>query len=332
MSRYGLIGNPISHSLSPALFKAGYHGRYIYDLIETADFEQAYKIFLEQYDAVNVTAPFKELAFRKADLCTNECAAIGAANILIKTPKGILADNSDCDGVLGAIHYGLSANQLTDQQLTGQQLTGQQLTGQQLTDQQLTDSHLVGNQLCDKSVLVVGCGGAAKASVYACASRGMKVFLINRDSAKAEAFANHLNGLQMNSIGSNLEESNSLNPIAMGEIVTGGLYDFYRYFLDSQVLIYCIPVPLPFFIFDDGSSDSRSVKDYLDDSLYERKVIVEANYRDPYFTPEVLERWRGLFPGVSYVDGRKWLLYQGVGAYRAFTGEEPDIMTMSKVL
>ena len=97
--KFGLIGHPIAHSLSPALFRAGYDGRYQYDLIETPDFEQAYERFIREYDGVNVTAPFKELAFRKADILSEECRRIGAANLLIKTPEGVKAYNSDYLGV-----------------------------------------------------------------------------------------------------------------------------------------------------------------------------------------------------------------------------------------
>ena len=70
--KFGLIGHPIAHSLSPALFKAGYNGRYPYELIETADFEEAYQRFLDDYDGFNVTAPFKELAYAKADIISDE--------------------------------------------------------------------------------------------------------------------------------------------------------------------------------------------------------------------------------------------------------------------
>ena len=99
MKKFGLIGHPIEHSLSPALFKAGYNGRYAYDLIQTPDFEVAWQRFLDDYDGINVTAPFKELAFHKADLLAEECAKIGAANLLIKTPDGVKAYNSDFLGV-----------------------------------------------------------------------------------------------------------------------------------------------------------------------------------------------------------------------------------------
>ena len=97
--KFGLIGHPIEHSLSPALFEAGYDGRYPYDLIQTSDFEEAYTRFLEGYDGINVTAPFKEPAIKKADILSEECQAIGATNLLVKTPEGIKAYNSDYLGV-----------------------------------------------------------------------------------------------------------------------------------------------------------------------------------------------------------------------------------------
>lgn len=97
--KFGLIGHPIEHSLSPALFKAGYDGKYTYELIETADFEEAYQRFIDGYDGINVTAPFKEPALRKADIISEECHLTGATNLLIKTPYGIAAYNSDFRGV-----------------------------------------------------------------------------------------------------------------------------------------------------------------------------------------------------------------------------------------
>ena len=66
MLRFGLIGYPISHSLSPRLFEAAYGGRFKYDLIEEEDFEKAWEAFTDgPYRAVNVTAPFKEKALER---------------------------------------------------------------------------------------------------------------------------------------------------------------------------------------------------------------------------------------------------------------------------
>lgn len=83
MMKFGLTGHPIGHSLSPALFRAGYDGRYPYELIETADFEEAYGRFLEEYDGINVTAPFKELAYAKADILSEECRMISVVYLLL---------------------------------------------------------------------------------------------------------------------------------------------------------------------------------------------------------------------------------------------------------
>lgn len=99
MKQFGLIGHPIARSLSPGLFKAAYDGKYPYDLIQGEDFETSYQTFLDSYDGVNVTAPFKELAYAKADIISDECRLARATNLLVKTPEGIKAYNSDLLGV-----------------------------------------------------------------------------------------------------------------------------------------------------------------------------------------------------------------------------------------
>lgn len=156
MKRFGLIGHPIAHSLSPALFKAGYEGRYPYDLIETDDFEDAYGRFLKDYDGINVTAPFKELAVRKADILSEECRQIGAANILVKTPEGIKAHNSDYLGVRQWL------------------------------------SEVAESLDISPTILIVGLGGAGKAAAAAAHNLGYDLIFMNRDISKAEVMAARL--------------------------------------------------------------------------------------------------------------------------------------------
>ena len=148
MKKFGLIGHPIEHSLSPALFKAGYDGKYPYDLIQTADFEEAYARFLEEYDGINVTAPFKELAIKKADILSEECQKIGATNLLIKTPNGIKAHTSDYLGLRLWIKMVSEEGFFSDHQLP--------------------------------HILIVGLGGAGKAAAEAARSLGCEVILMNR--------------------------------------------------------------------------------------------------------------------------------------------------------
>ncbi len=99
MDRFGLIGHPIATSLSPGLFTAAYAGRYGYDLIESPDFEYAWERFLSSYRAVNVTAPFKLMAYERADWRSEDSIRCGASNLCVRTPEGVKAYNSDYLGV-----------------------------------------------------------------------------------------------------------------------------------------------------------------------------------------------------------------------------------------
>ena len=97
--KFGIIGDPVAHSLSPALFRAAYGGRYGYALIEGADFEASWRRFLEGYAGINVTAPFKCDAFRRADVLSPECHRTAAANLVVRRPEGTFAFNSDYRGL-----------------------------------------------------------------------------------------------------------------------------------------------------------------------------------------------------------------------------------------
>lgn len=154
---FGLIGHPISHSQSPALFYR-YHPETLdtYDLIQTPDFEEAIAIFLDRYDAINVTAPFKERAFLKADTLERECEICGATNLLKKENGQIKGYNTDIDGVYRTIA-----------------------------------AHS-GDAQYGRSALVIGCGGAGKAAAIAMAKLGCKVTIANRTQRKGELFAQRL--------------------------------------------------------------------------------------------------------------------------------------------
>lgn len=104
MIRFGLIGDPISHSVSPEIFAKAYGGHWPYDLIEGADFNASWKRFLNEYQAINITAPFKEPAFREVlanGVMDAEVQSIGAINIAVKEADGrIHGYNSDFLGVM----------------------------------------------------------------------------------------------------------------------------------------------------------------------------------------------------------------------------------------
>ncbi len=98
--RFCLIGHPVAGSLSPALMQAAYGGLYRYDLVDEPSFEAAWARGAE-YDAFNVTAPYKRDAFIKADF--RDCDGIDACNIIKPSGGRFYAYNSDVYGVVDAI-------------------------------------------------------------------------------------------------------------------------------------------------------------------------------------------------------------------------------------
>ena len=305
MKRFGLIGNPIEHSLSPALFRAGYGNKFSYDLIEGADFETSYRKFLDCYDGINVTAPFKELAFAKADIRSSECQKIGATNLLVKTAEGIKAYNSDYSGILLSILTVLHPDRTASQLL--QDIHG--LPNSAETFLPRPDSNpLSTNPPQHLKALIVGCGGAGKAAAVAAGDLGFKTVLMNRTSEKAYKIAEALPEYDFN-----------IRPVK----------EFREAFDEADVIIYTLPAPLP--EFDTIFMDTPG-KEELPNDRTNRKIILEANYRNPSFTPELLQRLHATYPGLQHIPGQQWLLYQAFAGYKIFTGEVPGLNAMEKVI
>lgn len=153
MKRFGLIGHPVAGSFSPKLFEAAYGGRYPYDLIEGAEFGASWQRFLDEYDGINITAPFKEFAFRAVDALSDDACLCGAVNLAVKTPAGIVGYNTDVAGVVLAVREaGLPVSE----------------------------------------ALVVGCGGAGRAAAVAALRLGCRVTLANRTPSRAASLAEEL--------------------------------------------------------------------------------------------------------------------------------------------
>lgn len=156
-ARFGLIGKPIAHSKSPALFTAAYGGSWSYELLEAESCENAVKRFLEgPYKGINVTAPYKEQAMRFVTAPDAVSSRLGNANLLLK----------DGDYLRNGVVYSYN-----------------------------TDYYGVKNTVRDfcgercGTVTVIGAGGAGKAATLAMADSGYDVCLVNRSRENAAAFA-----------------------------------------------------------------------------------------------------------------------------------------------
>ena len=244
MPKFGLIGHPIGHSQSPRLFGAAYHGKYPYDLIEGKYFEESYSKFMREYDAVNVTAPFKEKAYEKADIVSGPVALTGAANILVKTPEGVSAYNSDFTGVILTVAEELFPGIVREFYDT---FGGQA----HVKVHQFAKAKLAERYGRRPSALVAGLGGAGKAAALAAAELGFATTVMNRTAAKAEAFVKGLPEYGFH----------------VAEIA-----DFRAKLREADLLVYALPMALDCFAVLEPADFSHA------------PVVLEANYRDPAFS------------------------------------------------
>ena len=104
-----VLGSPIAHSRSPQLHLAAYRALgldgWTYDRIECTADELPGLVagFGPEWVGVSVTMPGKFEALRFADERTARAELVGSANTLVRTPDGWRADNTDIDGVKGAL-------------------------------------------------------------------------------------------------------------------------------------------------------------------------------------------------------------------------------------
>lgn len=295
MKRFGLIGNPISHSLSPALFRAGYHldipgkeNDFCYDLIEGDDFSMSWQKFMDGYDGINVTAPFKEPAFSRCSIIDPACRKIGAANLIVKGESGTKAYNTDYYGIiLSILEAVLQESDAMDRQHSGCRLNARP----SIEDcRKILDGKI-------RTALVAGCGGAGKAAAVAATDLGLDTILMNRTLDKAEKTAEEI-----------------------GNLTVEPLSSFPKCFHDADLIIYTLPAPVD------------SIASLQPDRQPGMKILLEANYRNPSFGKEFITGMAAENNGFKYVPGTRWLLYQAYAGYDLFTGKEPDLEAMAQVV
>ena len=162
----GVVGQPVRHSLSPAIHNgwleaAGIDGTYAAFGPEDA---QGFEALLAAGRAgliagVNVTAPFKEQAFGACDHVSEAARLVRSANILVFRDGKIWGDSSDGRGVLNAL-----SEQAPKLVLEG------------------------------AKVVLLGAGGASRAAAGALVEAGAHVWVLNRTRERAQALADDLGG------------------------------------------------------------------------------------------------------------------------------------------
>ena len=107
--RAAVLGSPIAHSRSPQLHLAAYRELgltdWTYDRIECTEAQLPGLVggFGPEWVGVSVTMPGKFAALRFATERTARAELVGSANTLVRVDGGWRADNTDVDGVVGAL-------------------------------------------------------------------------------------------------------------------------------------------------------------------------------------------------------------------------------------
>jgi 3-dehydroquinate dehydratase/shikimate dehydrogenase len=174
----GIVGNPVSHSKSPAihngaLAQAGLTD-YVYIPLLVDDFDRFVESLPDDdWVGLSVTIPHKGAALAAAAEADTVASSIAAANTLVRIEngKGFKAYNTDWLAAITSIENAMIENGMGPSADAG------------------TDA----SPLTGKTVVVLGAGGAGRALAFGAASRGASVVVANRTAEKAVELAEQLN-------------------------------------------------------------------------------------------------------------------------------------------
>ncbi len=153
---YGVVGDPVSHSLSPAMMNAAFRRENV-NAVYLALHAKALKDLLScvreiPIHGLSVTMPYKESILSHLDNTDAHTNKIGACNTVVRAQDAKLYGfNTDAAGVVRPL------------------------------EQRIT--------LDKAKILVLGAGGAARAAVFGLKERGAEVYILNRTAAPAQKLA-----------------------------------------------------------------------------------------------------------------------------------------------
>src|SRR3989339_1269303 len=168
---YGLIGNPVSHSISPiihnTLFREmNFNSIYVPFKVDTiGDFMREFrKLDIKGY---SVTIPHKETVISHLDAVDPVAKKIGAVNTIVNMDGQLVGYNTDCEAAIKVLE---GVNQVCSRGERPFALT--------------KDVHLRG-----KKVTLIGAGGVARAIAFGLKECEAQITIINRNYARAQSLA-----------------------------------------------------------------------------------------------------------------------------------------------
>jgi shikimate dehydrogenase len=158
--KYGVIGNPLSHSLSPLLHNFWFKKHNIkanYSLIEIKEDqieEIVNKIKKEELQGINVTVPYKQAVIPFLDLIINDAKETSSVNtIYLNNEKKVVGENTEV--------YGFNSSFI---------------------------KKLNNENLLEKKILILGAGGVTPSIIYSLKKKKIeKIYISNRTVEKAQS-------------------------------------------------------------------------------------------------------------------------------------------------
>jgi 3-dehydroquinate dehydratase/shikimate dehydrogenase len=153
---YGVVGDPVAHSLSPTIMNAALRRENV-NAVYLALHAKTLKDLLAcvrdiPIHGLSITMPYKEAILHHLDNTDSHTTKIGACNTVVRAQDGKLYGfNTDAAGVVRPLEQRLPLEQA--------------------------------------KVLVLGAGGAARAAVFGLKERGAEVYILNRSVVPAQKLA-----------------------------------------------------------------------------------------------------------------------------------------------
>ncbi len=224
----GLVGYPLSHSLSPrihlaALKACGLEGNYSLFPIPPEDKQGLQDLLTRlrtgELHGLNVTIPHKQNVIEFLDELTPTAQAIGAVNTIYLRDNKLIGDNTDAAGFLSDLKIFMAESPSS--------------SGRRV-------------RVREKSVLVIGAGGSARAVVYALANDSWKVTIAARRLEQAQQLASSFSNYQLRITGfNNLQSLISGLSLIVNTTPLGMTPN-----IDSSPLPENLPLPSNAFIYD----------------------------------------------------------------------------------
>ena len=172
MKQVGLVGYPVSHSLSPIMQQAAFDALEVdacYVLWETPEDQLPEKINSLRSPTIlgaNITIPYKENVLHLVDACDPFAARIGAINTIVNRNGRLFGYNTDAPGFITALL-------------------------------ELEDHPF---ECAGKNVVILGTGGAARAAVVGLVDKGVGgILLVGRTETQLQKILQDVEALTSNS-------------------------------------------------------------------------------------------------------------------------------------